>query len=389
MKFSKLANSLSGSATMAATLKAQELKAEGEDILLASVGEPDLDVDPEIKQALSDYLKNNPSKYGSSQGLASTRNVLSKWFLKIYGAKYSASEIIITPGSKFGLYSLLQILCEAGDEVIIPAPYWVSYVTLAEMAKATPIVCQPDTNYKLTAEKLKETLNQKSKVLILNSPNNPTGAVYSKEELRSLYNVLKDFPDITVICDDIYNQINFSSESRAPSILDVVDDEFKKQIVIVHGASKSYAMTGWRMGWIAGPSDLIKKLAQFYSQTLTCTPDFIQKATETALQTSDEAVEKLKQSMIDRHQFVLQGLKSVPNIKVFGSAGAFYIWIELLNKSVSSMTVVDQLLKHCGIAGVPGEAFGMPFHFRLAVTLPKADLQKLIDRLSLFFTESS
>jgi aspartate/methionine/tyrosine aminotransferase len=192
-----------------------------------------------------------------------------------------------------------------------------------------------------------------------------------------------------VICDDIYNQINFSSDSRSPSILDVADDNFKKQIVIVHGASKSYAMTGWRMGWIAGPLDLIQKLTQFYSQTLTCTPDFIQKATETALTTGDESVQKLKKSMIERHEYVLQGLSSVKNIKVYPSAGAFYIWIELLNKTVSSMDVIDQLLKQHGIAGVPGEAFGMPFHFRLAVTLPKPDLQKLIERLKLFFTERS
>lgn len=389
MKFSKLAQTLTGSATMNATLKAQQLKKEGKDILLASVGEPDADVDQSIKEVLCNEVMSHPSRYGPAQGLLSTREALSKWFKKIYGAQYSSKEIIITPGSKFGLFALLQILCDAGDEVIIPAPYWVSYVTLTEMAKATPRICLPDKNYKLTATTLKQNLSEKTRLLILNSPNNPSGAVYTKDELHALYLVLKKFPHVTVLCDDIYNQLLFSDSSRAPSLLDINDDDFKKQIVVVHGASKSYAMTGWRMGWIAADVSIIEKLTQFFSQTLTCTPDFIQKTVEQALTNGDSSVEKLRSSMAKRHAYVFNELKNLSAIRVYPSEGAFYIWFELVDKSQSSTSVVEKLLTEQGIAGVTGEAFGMPHHIRLSVTLNEDDLKKLVVRLKLFFEPTS
>ena len=386
MKFSKRAIQLSGSATMAATLKAQELIQQGHDIVLATIGEPDLDVDFEVKQALINQVQSHPSRYGSSQGLLSTRQALTLWFKKNYGVHYSAKQIIITPGSKFGLFALMQILCEHEDEVIIPAPYWVSYITLAEMSQATVRICEPSENYKITAASLKKVLNEKSRLLILNSPNNPSGAVYTHEELFNLYQVLKKYPQVTVICDDIYNQLIFNSSLRAPSFLDIDDEEFKKQIIIVHGASKSYAMTGWRLGWIASSnSECITKLAAFFSQALTCIPDFIQIAAEKALNDGDSFVNAFKVKNQNRHTWMQQQLQTIQQIKVYPSEGAFYVWIKLLDHSTSSQEITDKLLTQHGLAVVAGEAFGMPYHLRLSVTLSSNDLQKAASRLKDFF----
>ena len=391
MKFSKLAQQLSGSATMAATLKAQELKRQGQDVVLATVGEPDIDVDLNVKNALIHQLRSQPSRYGSSIGLPSTRQALSDWFQKIYQTHYSAQQIVVTPGSKFGLYSLMQILCDTDDEVIIPAPYWVSYVTLAEMAQARACVINPpnlaDLNYKLTAHHLEKSLHSKSRILILNSPNNPSGAVYSKKELMNLSAVLKDHPQITVICDDIYNQLVFNSEAdRAPSLLDVASDDLKKQIIIVHGASKSYAMTGWRLGWIASlNNDCIQKLSAFFSQTLTCTPDFIQKAVETAIAEGDHFVHQFREQNQKRHQWLLQQLQSIPSLRVYPSEGAFYIWIQLLDPACDSLQVAEELLTKENLAVVQGDAFGVPRHIRLSVTMSESELKKTVARLQNYF----
>lgn len=390
MKFSKLAFSLTSSSTMAATLKAQELKSQGKAMVIATVGEPDADVDIKIKEALFHQLKSEPSRYASAQGLHSTRKVLSSWFQNLYGLSYSPQQIAVTPGSKFGLYALMQLLCETSDEVLIPAPYWVSYVTQAKMAGATPKICQPDENYKLTPQTLLKTLTENSRILILNSPNNPSGAVYKKSELRELYLVLKDYPQVTVICDDIYNQLIFSNEKRAPSLLDVVDKEFQqKRIILVHGVSKSYAMTGWRMGWVAAETECIEKLTAFLSQTLTCIPDFIQKAAETALTEGDQFVHNLRAEIKNRHLYILNELKSLNEITVYRSEGAFYIWLRLHDKSLTSERVAEKLLNEKGLAVVPGEAFGMPYHLRLSVTMSEADLKNSILLLKEFFSKKN
>jgi len=301
---------------------------------------------------------------------------------------------VITPGSKFGLYSLMQILCDVDDEVIIPAPYWVSYVTLAEMAKARACVINPpnlvDLNYKLTANHLEKSLNSKSRILILNSPNNPSGAVYSKKELLNLAAVLDDHPQITVICDDIYNQLVFNSNSeRAPNLLDVAHDTLKEQVIIVHGASKSYAMTGWRLGWIASlNSHCIEKLSAFLSQTLTCTPDFIQKAVETAIAQGDDFVRQFKEKNQNRHQWLRQQLQSIPSLRVYPSEGAFYIWIQLLDPSYNSQQVAKDLLTQENLAVVPGDAFGVPRHLRLSVTMSEVELKKTVERLQNYFLKN-
>ncbi len=387
MKFSKLGHLLSSSSTMTATLKAKELADSGQKMIVATVGEPNDDVDSEIKDALIEFLLSQPSRYGSAQGLLSVREGIAAWMTNIYGVDYGAEQIAVTPGSKFALYALMQILCEPGDEVLIPAPYWVSYVTQAQMAGAKAVICEPNKDYKLSPETLKKNISEKTRLLILNSPNNPSGAVYSEEDLNGLYQVLISASHVTIICDDIYNELIFKNQRRAASLHDVSDLEFKKRIIIVHGVSKSFAMTGWRAGWVAAEKECIAKLTNFLSQTVTCIPDFIQAGMQKALQQDPRKVSARKNQLALKHAFVRNKLLQIPAIRVYASAGAFYVWIEILDQAVSSARIAEQLLT-LGLAVVPGEAFGLNFHLRLSVTISEEELNESIRLLKNFFTKN-
>ena len=392
MKFSQRAQSLKGSATMAATINAQERIKKGEDIILASVGEPDSPAPQITKEALINQIENFDSKYGPAQGLLSTRNVISQWMNDLYQQHWQAENVVIAPGSKYSLYSLLQILGDENTELLIPSPYWVSYVTLGKLANiAIKIIeCSSQENYKLSASKLKSFITGKNQLLLLNSPQNPTGAIYTNEELRSLAEIVKESPQLTVICDDIYNQLIFSSENRAPHLLDFMDSSSKEniynQVVVVHGASKSFALTGWRLGWTVASKEISKKLSEFQSQTLTCMPDFLQIALEKTLQQETRFVLELKNLISRRYQIASQKLNSCPGIKLFPSAGAFYIWFEVLDKSKSSEQMASELLEQHGVAVVPGASFGCEYHLRFSVTIPDNQLLKGIERIVQYFS---
>jgi aspartate aminotransferase len=390
MKLSKKAKALTISATMNATMKARELAGLGHKIILASVGEPTTDVALPIKQKLTNQVLNNPSRYNEAQGLTRTRNIISNWLLENYQENFPISKIIITPGSKYALYAIMQILCDDGDEVIIPAPFWVSYQSIAELAnsKAVIIDCL-DSNYKLTAPKLEKAITKKSRLLILNSPNNPTGAVYSKEELLEIYHVLKKFPEIDILCDDIYNQIILSDGRRAPHLIDIAnelnDTEFKDRLLIVHGASKSYSMTGWRIGWIAANELYIQKLTQLTSQVLTCSPDFIQIGLEEALSSYDSYVLPLKNEIRKKYATALKELSHLKNASLYKSEGAFYLWLKLTGPKNDSMEVSDELLQQHFLAGVPGDSFGCPNHIRFSITISENEFNDMLKILKNYF----
>lgn len=387
MKFSKRAIQLKGSATMAATLKAQEKIKNGENIVLASVGEPDA-ASPEItKTALIERIDNIDSKYGPAQGLLSTRKVISQWMNQLYDQSWTEQQVIISPGSKYSLYALFQVLCDEEDEVLIPSPYWVSYVTLAKFSNAAVkiIDCEKEKNYKLTANDLEKNISSKTKVLLLNSPQNPTGAVYSLEELKELSGVLEKHPQIFIICDDIYNQLVFSKDKRSPHLLDIFPQNRRDQVIVVHGASKSFALTGWRLGWILGAQELIQKLSEFQSQTLTCMPDFLQIALEKTLIEEKFFVDNLKKQIQKRYEFAFNELQNCHGIKVFKSEGAFYVWIEVLDKSKTSAKICEELLVEQGLALVPGSSFGCEYHLRFSVTISDDKLKDGLARLKKYF----
>lgn len=392
MKFSTRAKQLTGSATMAATLLAQQRKKSGEDIVLATVGEPDGDIPDVARAEIIKQIQSGVSKYGPAQGLLPVREAVAKWMSALYAQVWTSDQVIISPGSKFALFSIFQMLSESGDEVLIPTPYWVSYESLADLAGANPVIvsCSAGDNYKLSAEALSRCLieNPRIKLLILNSPNNPTGAIYSREELTKLSAVIERHPNLLVVCDDIYNQLIFSQAIRCPHLLDVISDEAKKRIIVVHGASKSFALTGWRLGWIVAEPELVSKLSQFQSQTLTCIPDFIQMALIPTLNSGEEFVTSLKEKISQRYKLAAELLKKCPAIKIYPSEGAFYIWMEVLNPKMTSAQLATDILEKVGLALVPGSAFGYENHLRFSVTLPDDQLLDGAGRLVKYFAPS-
>lgn len=390
MKFSNRAQVLSGSATMEATLLAQKKIQEGHDIILGTVGEPDGDAPQTSKDELINQIKTSYSKYGSAQGLPATRLAIANWMSDLYKQNWTEDHVIISPGSKYALFALFQMLCEFGDQVLIPAPYWVSYESLAKLSGASALIapCGSHENYKLSAVRLQKYLNEnpKIKILVLNSPNNPTGAVYSSSELKALALVIEKHKNLMVICDDIYNQLIFNSEPRAPHLLDFLSSDASERIIIVHGASKSFALTGWRLGWTVAHPELILKLSQFQSQTLTCVPDFLQRALVPTLKNGDSFVADLKKKVHQRHKLVTTILSQTDSIKVFPSEGAFYIWIELLKYgNFSSIELAKDIIEKVGVALVPGESFGCANHLRLSVTIPDEQVSVGAKRLASYF----
>lgn len=390
MKFAKRAQELVGSSTMAATILAQEKIKHGENIIIGTIGEPDCDIPTLAKEEAIQQLQTKKSRYGSPQGVLETRMAVAQWMSSLYRQNWTEENVVIAPGSKFALYSLFQILCDPGDRVLIPAPYWVSYASSARLADAEIIIapCDSSENYKLSAEKLSKYLNEfpNIKIFILNSPNNPTGAVYTLEELKALASVIEKNPHLIVICDDIYNQLVFSSDNRSPHLFDVIAKETFERIIIVHGASKSFALTGWRLGWTIAPPRLTEKLVKFQSQILTCVPDFLQWSLIPVLQKENSFVINLKNEIMKKHQLASKLLKHCPSIKVFPSDGAFYLWLEVTNPTVSSEILVKDILSKSGIALVPGSSFGMENHLRFSVTLPEDILIEGTQRLINYFS---
>ena len=389
MKFSNRARDLSLSATMAATLEARRLIEAGEDIILATVGEPDGDASPVARRALVRHAELDPFKYGSAQGLPQVRQAIAHWMSTLYEQNFGSAQIAVTPGSKYALFALLFCLCEAGDEVVVPTPAWVSYQALAQLTGATVriVPCTQAERFRLSARALGEVLKRTSRVLMLNSPGNPTGGVYTIPELQALADVLNGFPDVTILCDDIYNQLVFDGSKRAPHLLDVADASLKRRIVVIHGASKSFALTGWRIGWIAGEKVLVDKVTELLSQTLTSLPHFLQTALRETLEANDGFPGQLRDRIGARFKRAALRLREVEGLTVFesGLQGAFYLWLGLPQERANCELVARELLIQAKVALVPGAAFGCVGHLRLSLTLPDDRLDEAVSRIIKYF----
>ncbi|MCB0384963.1 MAG: pyridoxal phosphate-dependent aminotransferase, partial [Bdellovibrionales bacterium] len=263
--------SLKPSPTLALAAKAKELKKQGHDVYSLTVGEPDWDTFEQIKAAGIEAIKSGQTKYAPANGLPELREAICEQTILDLGHHYDADQVTVSAGAKFVLYSALQSLINPGDEVIIPSPYWVSYPTMVELAGGLPVIaaCGPETGFKLTANALERTITPKTKMIILNSPSNPTGSVYSMEEWKQIGDVLKKHKQVIVLSDDIYNRLVFDSSDVAPHILQATPD-LADRTVVINGVSKTYSMTGWRLGWAVGPKDVIKAMTNLQSQSVSC-----------------------------------------------------------------------------------------------------------------------
>ena len=394
---SRRANLLKPSPILMLAAKAGELKASGKDVLSLTIGEPDWPTYPAAQEAGIQAIREGRTRYSPPNGIPELRKAIAAQASADLGLPYEPSQVTVTSGAKFILFSALQALVDPGDEVLIPAPFWASYTTMVELAEGRPriVVCDERTQFKLTPELLRQGLNDKTKALLLNSPSNPTGKTYSKDELLALAKVLRDHPRVMIISDDIYNRLILTGETLAPHILHVAPD-LRDRTVVMNGASKSYAMTGWRLGWALGPKAVIDAMSSYQSQSVSCASAVSQYATLAAIQKCDADVRETVSSLRKRRDSILKGLAEVPGVRAIVPEGAFYIWLDVsqhLGRSYrgkpapGSAELAQLLLEHELVAVVPGAEFGLEGYFRLSYACSIEAATQACQRIARFFGE--
>ncbi|GIL16793.1 MAG: aminotransferase [Oligoflexia bacterium] len=393
---SKRAQCLKPSPTLAMAAKAKELQSQGQDVISLTVGEPDWATFPAIAEAGIQAIKDGFTKYTVAHGIPELRAAVAQDTNRFLKTSYQANDVVIGTGAKYIIYAALQMLVDPGDEVIVPAPYWVSYPTMAELAGAKVIVpaCDEKSRFKMTAEVFRKAITPKTKVLIHCSPSNPTGIQYTEDELKELAQVLRENPHVYVISDDIYNRLVFHKESLAPHLLLVAPD-LKDRVVVVNGASKSYSMTGWRVGWALGPQELIKVMADFISQSTSNVASMSQRAALVGLQKCDPDISAAVEELKKKKDFFMTGLNQISNLKVIPPDGAFYIWLDVqgcIGKKHSSSgrvirgskDIAEILLEKHLMATVPGAEFGTEGYIRLSFATSQKNIEKSIQRFQEF-----
>jgi aspartate aminotransferase len=391
---SKKAQALKPSPTLTIAAKAKELQAQGHQVISLSVGEPDWDTPSVIKEAGIQAIQAGQTKYSPSNGTPQLRTAIAHKTKSLLGIEYSPNEVTVSAGAKFILFSALQALVDPGDEVLIPAPYWVSYPTMVELVDGVPVIVPSDelTGFKAHAHQIEKMITPKTKILLLNSPNNPTGQMYTRQEIEDIVAMLRKHPKLIVISDDIYNQLVFNGEPVAPHILHVAP-EMKNRMILVNGASKTFSMTGWRLGWALGPEPVIKAMSNYQSQTVSCAAPFTQIAAMAGLQKCDEdTVEHVKVLQHRRDVFV-GALNDVPGWRSGYPQGAFYVWADIRGlfgktwhgtKLNNSSDVAKALLESQFVAVVPGGESGLEGYLRLSFALHERDLLEAVKRIRLF-----
>ena len=382
--FSKRIEKLSPSLTIAISQKARELKAAGRDILAFSAGEPDFDTPEMIKQEAIKAINEGFTKYTSVAGIPEVLEAIKIKLKRDNNLDYSHDEIIVSNGAKQSLYNIMACLIEEGDEVIIPAPFWVTYPELVKYHDGVPVAIQTseETGFKITPEMLKKAITPKTKMLILTSPSNPTGAVYSREELATLAEVLKN-TNIWVVSDEMYEKLIYEGEFCATAS---INEDMLNRTITVNGLSKSHAMTGWRFGYLASKNkDLIKAMTKLQSQMTSNINSITQKAAIPALLgKADEDVEMMKAEFKKRRDFVYEAFNNIPGLSAAKPQGAFYIYVNHKEVMEESMAFALDLLEDKGVAVVPGIGFGSEGYFRFSFATDLETIKQGIQRIEEF-----
>ena len=381
------------SPTIAVAQKARELKAAGKDVIGLGAGEPDFDTPDNIKDAAIKAIKEGDTKYTAVDGTPELKKAISEKFKRENNLNYSTDQITVGVGGKHVIYNLMMATLNKGDEVIIPAPYWVSYPDIVMLAGGNPIVieCTEDQGFKLTAKDLESKITNNTKWLILNSPSNPTGACYSEQEIKNLAHVLKRNPHVNVLSDDIYEHIiydnfKFFTIAQIP--------ELKNKVVTMNGVSKSYAMTGWRIGYAAGEKEIIKAISKIQSQSTTNPSSISQAAAVEALNGIQDFIPIRAKAFQERRDFVVNSLNAINGIECLKPDGAFYVFPSCKgligkkdkngNKLENDTDFVQSLLENNNVAVVQGSAFGLDGYFRISYATSMKNLKKAMKRIRSF-----
>lgn len=386
---SERVNRLSESATIAMARKARELKSQGIDIISLSLGEPDFNTPDFIKDAGKEGIDKNFSKYMPVNGYQDLREAISNKFKRDNGIDYSSEQIVVSTGAKQSIANVVLSLINPGDEVIVPAPYWVSYAEIIKMAEGIPVFIETSikNDFKISPLELQDAITNKTKMMIYSSPCNPSGSVYSKEELRSLADVLVNYPSITVLSDEIYEHINFTGSYFSIAAF----PDMYNQVVTINGVSKSFAMTGWRLGYIGAPLHIAQACTKIQGQFTSGTSSISQRAAIAAVSADPSVIHSMRDAFLSRRDFILEELNKIKGININQPQGAFYVFPDVsafFNKSYENFTVnnSDQLamyiLETAKVAVVTGNAFGSPNCIRISYASSMEKLKDAMERIA-------
>jgi aspartate aminotransferase len=372
---------------MALTSKANELRQKGEDIVVLTVGEPDFDTPQYIKDSAKEAIDNGMTKYTAVDGTLSLKKSIIKKFKLENNLDYDLDEIVVSAGCKQSIFNFLQVIIDEGDEVIIPQPYWVSYADMVKYSGGVPIMLETryENNFDIDINKFKDLINDKTKLFMINSPNNPSGKYYDSKILKQLSEVLLDNESIFISSDDIYEHIHWSDE-KFHNILNIAPS-LKDRTVILNGVSKAYSMTGWRIGYAAGNRDIIKKMKTLQSQSTSCASSISQAAADAALRGVCHELPEMNKEYKKRHDFVVSELNKIEGVECKPTDGTFYVFPSFKNFIQRSDIVSNDkelalyILEKSKVAVVPGSAFGIEGHIRISIAIDMGSLKDSMQRL--------
>lgn len=388
MELSKRVSLLEPSETLAIAAKAKELQSKGIDVVSLSAGEPDFDTPDFIKEAAAQALLKGATKYTPATGTLELREAVVRKFQRDQGLSFSADQIIVSSGAKHSLYNVFTTLINEGDEVLIPSPYWLSYSAMVTLAGGTSVIIPTTeaTQFKLTPETLRKSITPKTKILVINSPSNPTGAVYTREELQGIVKVLKDFPRVMIVSDEIYEKLIFDGQKHVS--IATLDSEIGARTIIVNGHSKAYAMTGWRLGYTACPNkDMAKAMSSLQSHSTSNPTSFAQAGGVVALDRGDEEAARMCKVYEKRRNMFYDLISAIKPLKPFRPQGAFYLFVNIADTGISSTELIQRLLEEAHVATIPGKPFGSDAHIRMSFATSEAKLEEAARRLSRWFSK--
>jgi len=388
IKLSTRVQAVKPSPTLAVTARAAAMKAAGKDVVGLGAGEPDFDTPEHIKEAAIQAIRDGFTKYTDVDGTPSLKRAVIAKFKRDNGLDYAPDQVLVSVGGKQSFFNLAQALLDPGDEVIIPAPYWVSYPDMALLAGAQPVFIKAsdDQRFKITAPQLAGAITSKTRLVVINSPSNPTGMAYTADELAELAEILVEHPRIVIATDDMYEHIRWDSSTPFVNILNVRPELYDRTVVL-NGVSKAYSMTGWRIGYAGGPVELIKAMKKVQSQSTSNPTSIAQVAAEAALNGPQDFIRVMVTAFEERHDFVVDRLNRLPGVSCLPTDGTFYLFpsvqelIDRLDGIGNDVEFAEYLIEKAGVALVPGSAFGLGGHIRLSIATSMANLEKALERI--------
>jgi aspartate aminotransferase len=387
IKLSSRVQAVKPSPTLAVTSRAAEMRAAGKDIIGLGAGEPDFDTPEHIKQAAIKAIQDGFTKYTPVDGTPGLKQAIIDKFSRDNNLEFTLEEILVSCGGKQSFYNLAQAVLDNDDEVVIPTPYWVSYPDMSILAGGVPVFVHADEkqNFKITPNQLKAAITDLTRLVVINSPSNPTGMAYTLEELEALGKVLREYPKIVIATDDMYEHIRWGDKPFV-NILNACP-ELKDRCLVLNGVSKAYSMTGWRIGYAGGPASIIKAMKKIQSQSTSNPTSISQVAAQAALEGSQDCIQDMLVHFKQRHDYVVERLNKINGVTCLPTDGTFYCFpnvqeaIQRVDGVNSDVELAEHLIEHAGVALVPGSAFGLAGHVRISIATSQENLTNALDRL--------